>query len=44
MRRTCQWNPWKMARNCPKIEGREVLLEDAAIEEPCLTVSLRFNE
>ena len=31
-----------MARSCPKIEGREVLLWDVAIEEPCLALSLRF--
>ena len=34
--------PRKWPENCLKIEGREVLLWDAAIEEPCFAVSLRF--
>jgi hypothetical protein len=34
--------PRKWPRNCLKIEGREVLLWDVAIEEPCFAVSLRF--
>jgi hypothetical protein len=36
--------PRKWPENCLKIEGREVLLWDVAIEEPCFTVCLRFNE
>jgi hypothetical protein len=34
--------PRKWLENCLKIEGREVLLWDAAIEEPCFAISLRF--
>jgi hypothetical protein len=34
--------PRKWPENCLKIEGREVLLWDTAIEEPCFAVSLRF--
>jgi hypothetical protein len=34
--------PRKWPENCLKIEGREVLLWDLAIEEPCFAVSLRF--
>ena len=34
--------PRKWPDNCLKIEGREVLLWDTAIEEPCFAVSLRF--
>jgi hypothetical protein len=34
--------PRKWPQNCLKIEGREVLLWDVAIEEPCFAVSLRF--
>jgi hypothetical protein len=34
--------PRKWPENCLKIEGREVLLWDVAIEEPCFAVSLRF--
>jgi hypothetical protein len=34
--------PRKWPENCLKIEGREVLLWNAAIEEPCFAVSLRF--
>ena len=34
--------PRKWPENCLKVEGREVLLWDAAIEEPCFAVSLRF--
>ncbi len=34
--------PRKWPENCLKVEGREVLLWDAAIEEPCIAVSLRF--
>ena len=34
--------PRKWPGNCLKIEGREVLLWDVAIEEPCFAVSLRF--
>jgi hypothetical protein len=34
--------PRKWPENSLKIEGREVLLWDAAIEEPCFAVSLRF--
>ena len=34
--------PRKWPENCLKIEGREVLLWDAAIEEPCFALSLRF--
>jgi hypothetical protein len=29
-----------MAESCLKVEGREVLLWDAVIEEPCFTLSL----
>ena len=35
-------SPRKWPENCLKIDGREVILWDAAIEEPCFTVSLRF--
>jgi hypothetical protein len=34
--------PRKWPESCLKIEGREVLLWDTAIEEPCFAVSLRF--
>jgi hypothetical protein len=34
--------PRKWPENCLKIEEREVLLWDTAIEEPCFAVSLRF--
>jgi hypothetical protein len=34
--------PRKWPDNCLKVEGREALLWDAAIEEPCFAVSLRF--
>ena len=34
--------PRKWPENCLKIEGREVLLWDTAIEEPCFALSLRF--
>ena len=34
--------PRKWPENSLKIEGREVLLWDLAIEEPCFAVSLRF--
>ena len=34
--------PRKWPENCLKIEGREVLLWDTAIEETCFAVSLRF--
>jgi hypothetical protein len=34
--------PRKWPENCLKVEGREVLLWDAAIEEPCFAISLRF--
>jgi hypothetical protein len=34
--------PRKWPEDSLKIEGREVLLWDAAIEEPCFAVSLRF--
>jgi hypothetical protein len=34
--------PRKWPENCLKIDGREVLLWDTAIEEPCFAVSLRF--
>jgi hypothetical protein len=34
--------PRKWPENCLKIEDREVLLWDTAIEEPCFAVSLRF--
>ena len=34
--------PRKWPANCLKIEGREVLLWDTAIEEPCFAISLRF--
>jgi hypothetical protein len=34
--------PRKWPENCLKIEGREVLLWDTAVEEPCFAVSLRF--
>ena len=34
--------PRKWPENCLKIEGREVLLWDAAIEEPCFALPLRF--
>jgi hypothetical protein len=34
--------PRKWPETCLKIEGREVLLWDTAIEEPCFAVSLRF--
>jgi hypothetical protein len=34
--------PRKWPENCLKVEGSEVLLWDAAIEEPCFAVSLRF--
>jgi hypothetical protein len=34
--------PRKWPENCLKIVGREVLLWDTAIEEPCFAVSLRF--
>jgi hypothetical protein len=32
----------KWPENCLKVEGREVLLWDASIEEPCFALSLRF--
>jgi hypothetical protein len=35
-------SPRKWPENCLKIEGREVLLWDATIEEPCFALSLRF--
>ena len=31
-----------LGENCLKIDGREVLLWDTAIEEPCFAISLRF--
>jgi hypothetical protein len=34
--------PRKWPESCLKIEGREVLLWDTAIEEPCFAVSLHF--
>jgi hypothetical protein len=34
--------PRKRPENCLKVEGREVLLWDAAIEEPCFALPLRF--
>jgi hypothetical protein len=34
--------PRKWPENCLKIEGREVLLWDVAIEEQCFAISLRF--
>ena len=34
--------PRKWPENCLKIEGREVLLWDTPIEEPCFAISLRF--
>jgi hypothetical protein len=34
--------PRKWPENCLKIEGREVLLWDTTIEEPCFAMSLRF--
>jgi hypothetical protein len=34
--------PRKWPENCLAIEGREVLLWDAAIDEPCFTLPLRF--
>ena len=34
--------PRKWPKNCLKIEGREVLLWDASIEEPCFALPLRF--
>jgi hypothetical protein len=34
--------PRKWPENCLQIEGREVLLWDVAIEEPCFALSLRF--
>jgi hypothetical protein len=34
--------PRKWPENCLKIEGREVLLWDTAIEEPCFALPLRF--
>ena len=34
--------PRKWPENCLKIDGREVLLWDTAIEEPCFALSLRF--
>jgi hypothetical protein len=34
--------PRKWPENCLKIEEREVLLWDTAIEEPCFSISLRF--
>jgi hypothetical protein len=34
--------PRKWPKNCLKIEEREVLLWDTAIEEPCFAISLRF--
>ena len=34
--------PRKWPENCLKVEEREVLLWDLAIEEPCFAVSLRF--
>jgi hypothetical protein len=34
--------PRKWPETCLEVEGREVLLWDAAIEEPCFAVSLRF--
>jgi hypothetical protein len=34
--------PRKWPENCLKIEGREVLLWDTAIEEPCFAFSLRY--
>jgi hypothetical protein len=34
--------PRKWPENCLKIEEREVLLWDTAIEEPCFAISLRF--
>jgi hypothetical protein len=35
-------SPRKWPESCLKIEGREVLLWDTAIEEPCFALSLRF--
>ena len=32
-----------MARKLPQIEGREVLLWDTAIEEPCFALPLRAS-
>ena len=34
--------PLKWPENCLQIEGREVLLWDTSIEEPCFAISLRF--
>jgi hypothetical protein len=34
--------PRKWLENCLKVEGREVLLWDAAIQEPCFALPLRF--
>ena len=34
--------PRKWPENCLKVEGRDVLLWDAAIEEPCFALPLRF--
>ena len=34
--------PRKWPENCLKIEGREVLLWDTAVQEPCFNVCLRF--
>ena len=34
--------PRKWPANCLKIDDREVLLWDTAIEEPCFGISLRF--
>ena len=42
MRGSRRETPRKWPENCLKIEGREVLLWDTAIEEPCFAVSLRF--
>jgi hypothetical protein len=34
--------PRKWPENCLKVEGREMLLWEVAIEEPCFAISLRF--
>jgi len=34
--------PRKWPENCLKVEGREVLLWDASIQEPCFALALRF--
>jgi hypothetical protein len=34
--------PRKWPKNCLKIDGREVLLWDAPIQEPCFALPLRF--